>query len=101
MILPPYGPYRTGARDKRRRARAPSAGEWSGLGKVRTRLVKRLAEELVYAYPDKFTTDYQHNKKVVDELVEGLSKRMRNKVAGYITHLISKGLISLGEEEAG
>jgi len=71
------------------------------LGKVRTRLVKRLAEELVYSYPDKFTTDYQHNKKMVDELVEGLSKRVRNRVAGYITHLIARGLVSPGEEEGG
>jgi len=72
------------------------------MGKVRTRLVKRLAEELVLTYPDKFTADFEHNKKAVAELVEGLSKRMRNKVAGYITHLISKGLIGpTAEAEAG
>jgi len=68
------------------------------LGKVRTKLVKRLAEELVYTYPDKFTTDYEHNKRMVDLLVAGLSKRMRNKVAGYITHLIARGLIRPEEE---
>jgi len=71
------------------------------LGKVRTRLVKRLAEELVYTYPDKFTADYEHNKKMVDLLVSGLSKRMRNRVAGYITHLISRGLVQLGQVEEG
>ncbi|RLI07532.1 30S ribosomal protein S17e [Candidatus Bathyarchaeota archaeon] len=70
------------------------------MGKVRTRLVKRLAEELAYTYPDKFTTDYEHNKRMVDLLVEGISKRMRNRVAGYITHLMSRGLIQVGEEEA-
>ena len=69
------------------------------MGKVRTRLVKRLAEELVYTYPDKFTGDYEHNKKMVDLLVSGLSKRMRNRVAGYITHLISRGLVQLGQVE--
>ena len=69
------------------------------MGKVRTRLVKRLAEELVYTYPDKFTRDYEHNKKMVDLLVSGLSKRMRNRVAGYITHLISRGLVQLGQVE--
>ena len=71
------------------------------MGKVRTRLVKRLAEELVYTYPDKFTADYEHNKKMVDLLVSGLSKRMRNRVAGYITHLISRGLVQLGQVEEG
>jgi len=68
------------------------------LGKVRTKLVKRLAEELVYAYPDRFTADYEHNKRMVDQLVVGISKRMRNRVAGYITHLISRGLVRLEEE---
>ncbi len=71
------------------------------MGKVRTKLVKRLAEELVYTYPDKFTADYEHNKKMVDLLVSGLSKRMRNRVAGYITHLLSRGLVQLGQVEEG
>jgi len=70
------------------------------LGKVRTKLVKRLAEELVTTYPGKFTADYEHNKRAVDMLVEGISKRLRNKVAGYITHLIARGLVQVGSEEA-
>ena len=72
------------------------------MGKVRTRLVKRLAEELVQTYPDKFTSDYEHNKRMVELLVEGITKRLRNRVAGYITHLITHGLVELGagaEEE--
>ena len=68
------------------------------MGKVRPRLIKRMAEELLATYPDKFTNDFEHNKRMVALLLEGASKRVRNRVAGYITHLISRGLVELGPE---
>ena len=39
-------------------------------------------------YPDAFTEDFEHNKKVVSEYISVDSKRVRNQIAGYITHLI-------------
>jgi len=59
------------------------------LGKVRTRLVKRTARELLEKYPDLFTRDFEHNKKVVSMLIETPSKKLRNQIAGYITHLVA------------
>ena len=56
-------------------------------GKVRTELVKRIAQELVKRFPDKFTTDFETNKKLVESLTNISSTKLRNKVAGYITHL--------------
>jgi len=47
-------------------------------------------------YPDKFTTDFEHNKKMVAELTVVDSKRVRNRIAGYITRLVR---IKLREEE--
>jgi len=38
-------------------------------------------------YPDLFTRDFEHNKKVVKELVEVDSKKLMNQIAGYVTHL--------------
>lgn len=62
------------------------AGE--DLGKVRPERVKRIARELVMKHPDKFTTNFEDNKKLVETLIETSSTRLRNRIAGYITSLI-------------
>ena len=56
-------------------------------GKVRTELEKRIARELVERFPDKFTTDFETNKKLVESLTNISSKKPRNREAGYITQL--------------
>ncbi len=62
------------------------AGE--DLGKVRPERVKRVARELIRRYPDKFTTNFEDNKKLVGVLIETPSTKLRNRIAGYITSLI-------------
>jgi len=59
-------------------------------GKVRTELVKRIARELVERFPDKFITDFETNKKLLESLTNISSKNLRNRVAGYITRLQKK-----------
>lgn len=59
------------------------------MGKVRTTLVKRTARRLLEKYPDLFTGDFEHNKRVVSQLLEYNSKKLRNQIAGYITHLVN------------
>lgn len=59
------------------------------LGKIRTKLVKRTARELLEKYPDLFTRDFEHNKRVVSKLIDTPSKKLRNQIAGYITHLVA------------
>jgi small subunit ribosomal protein S17e len=51
--------------------------------------VKRIARELVKRYPDKFTTDFEDNKKLVESLVNISSTKLRNRIAGYITRLLA------------
>lgn len=58
------------------------------MGKVRTVLVKRLSRELVERYPDSFSTEFDQNKEVVDELLTNTTKRLRNRIAGYVTRLM-------------
>ena len=58
------------------------------MGKVRIGLVKRTARKLVEMYPDLFTEDFEHNKRVVAQLVETPSKKLRIQIAGYVTRLI-------------
>jgi len=50
-------------------------------------LEKKIAQELVKRFPDKFTTDFETNKKLVESLTNISSRKLRNRVAGYITQL--------------
>jgi len=59
------------------------------LGKVRPERVKKIARELISRFPDKFTIDFEQNKKLVDTFTEASSSRLRNRIAGYITRLIT------------
>ena len=57
------------------------------MGNVRSEKVKRIARELVRRNPGKFAADFVENKKLIESLVSIPSKRLRNTIAGYITHL--------------
>jgi len=46
------------------------------LGKVRTEHVKRIARELVEKFPDKFTTDFEVNKRVLESVAEIPTSRL-------------------------
>jgi small subunit ribosomal protein S17e len=59
------------------------------LGKVKTEHIKRLGQELMSRFPDKFSSNFNDNKRAVDALTEGATTKVRNQVAGYITHTIS------------
>jgi small subunit ribosomal protein S17e len=57
------------------------------LGKVRTDTIKRISRELVRRFPDRFTGDWETDKESVNQLVTTQSKRLRNRIAGYVTRL--------------
>jgi small subunit ribosomal protein S17e len=57
------------------------------LGKVRTDTVKRTSRELLRRFPDHFTGDFEADKLSVNQLVTTDSKRLRNRIAGYVTRL--------------
>jgi len=67
------------------------------LGNVRTEKVKRIARELFRRYPNRFTTDYEQNKRALLTLVNLPSKKLRNLIAGYITGLAAA---SFGSESS-
>merc|ERR1712129_150784 len=62
----------------------------SKMGRVRTRTVKRSARVIVEKYYAKLTLDFQMNKKIAEEVAIIPSKRMRNKIAGFATHLMKR-----------
>lgn len=59
------------------------------LGNVRTDQIKRTAKELVRRFPDKFSRDFEENKQLVATLTEGTTIKIRNQIAGYISHSLA------------
>ena len=59
------------------------------MGKVRPEHVKKVARELIELYPDRFTTEFQSNKKALGAVTEVCSPKLKNRVAGYITRLLA------------
>ncbi|MFB5598668.1 MAG: 30S ribosomal protein S17e [Nitrososphaeraceae archaeon] len=52
--------------------------------------IKRLSNELLDRYPNKFTINFDENKKMISDIATVRSKILRNKVAGYITSKLRK-----------
>jgi small subunit ribosomal protein S17e len=69
------------------------------LGKVRTEQIKRIAKELIRRFPDRFSRDFESNKRLVNKLVQGATPRIRNQIAGYITHIFAGQTASPDETE--
>lgn len=59
-------------------------------GRVRTKTVKRSARLIVERFYSKLTLDFHTNKRICDEVSVTPSKRMRNKIAGFVTHLMRR-----------
>ena len=60
------------------------------MGRVRTKTVKKSAKLIVEKYYSRLTLDFQSNKRLTEEVAVLPSKRMRNKIAGYITKLMKR-----------
>ncbi|MHC1629593.1 MAG: 30S ribosomal protein S17e [Methanoculleaceae archaeon] len=57
---------------------------------IKPSYIKNFANELLNVYGDRFSTDFSGNKQVVDEVADVDSKRVRNRVAGYITAKVNR-----------
>merc|ERR1712072_579669 len=57
---------------------------------VRTKTVKRASRAIIEKYYGKMTKDFHFNKRIIDDIAVIQSKRMRNKIAGYTTHLMKR-----------
>ncbi len=61
-------------------------------------MVKRVSLALLDKYPRSFNTDFDHNKKFLGELNLEVSKKMRNKIAGYATRVVKVDLMAVETE---
>ncbi len=58
------------------------------MGNIRSDKIKRTSKELVAKYHQHFSIDFDHNKLLVNKLTNVQSKRMRNRIAGYVTTIM-------------
>jgi small subunit ribosomal protein S17e len=55
------------------------------MGKIKTKLIKRTANELMKSKDIEFSEDFEKNKKLLGK--EMPSKKIKNQVAGYIARV--------------
>merc|ERR1711877_62712 len=60
------------------------------MGRVRTKTVKKAARVIIEKYYTKLTLDFHTNKRIIEEVALIPSKPLRNKIAGFITHLMKR-----------
>jgi small subunit ribosomal protein S17e len=70
------------------------------LGSIRPRYIKNAAKNLLALYPDTFTDDFETNKRSVEQLIDNDSKKVRNRIAGYLVGLIKIGYARAAAEVA-
>ncbi|KAL8505145.1 hypothetical protein ACS0TY_016378 [Phlomoides rotata] len=60
------------------------------MGRVRTKTVKKSSRQVIERYYSKMTLDFHTNKKILVEVAIIPTKRLRNKIAGFSTHLMKR-----------
>ncbi|MFX0084415.1 MAG: 30S ribosomal protein S17e [Candidatus Hodarchaeota archaeon] len=63
--------------------------EWNRniMGKVRTSSVKVISRQIIKEYRSHLSHDsFEYNKDIVSKVAVVHSKRLRNRIAGYVTH---------------
>jgi len=55
------------------------------MGRIKTKKIKSAGDDIYSKHADKFTADFDKNKKTIPEVAEVRSKKLRNILAGYLT----------------
>lgn len=54
------------------------------MGRVKPAHIKNAAEKLIEEYPELFSEDFEENKRKLEGLINTNSKKVKNRIAGYI-----------------
>jgi small subunit ribosomal protein S17e len=63
-------------------------------------MIKRLSLALIEKYEYSFKPEFEPNKQFLREIGLDVSKRLRNKIAGYITTVVKSDLMAAAQVEA-
>ncbi len=67
------------------------------MGRIKTLLIKRVAEKLIKEYGQEFTSEFEKNKALVDKYTNVVSPKLRNSIAGYTARLVKQKTILEGQ----
>ena len=60
------------------------------MGKAVPRSIKMRVETLLEKFPDRFGSDFEKNKQILNELNLSLSRFDRNMIAGFLTRKMNE-----------
>ena len=60
------------------------------MGKIKTKMIKRVSHSILKNNPNLFKKTFEENKKLLEQVADTKSKKLRNVIAGYITRLVKK-----------
>merc|ERR1712167_108221 len=60
------------------------------MGRVRNKTTKRSSKKIIERYYQRLTLDFNTNKRICDEVALIPSKKLRNKIAGFTTHMMKR-----------
>lgn len=60
------------------------------MGRVRTKTVKKASRVIIEKYYTRLTLDFHTNKRICQEVAIIPTKRLRNQIAGFVTHLMKR-----------
>ena len=60
------------------------------MGRIKTKQIKRISNELMDAHESEFTNDFRENRGKISTFASIKSKKLTNVIAGYVTRLSRK-----------
>ena len=58
------------------------------MGRIKTKDIKSAGRELLALHENTFTADFEENKKLINSMSLTSQKKIRNKLAGYLTRQV-------------
>ena len=69
------------------------------MGRIKSKQIKRTSRELLEKSDENFTEEFEDNKKALGRILP--SKKVRNKIAGYIGRLKKQRVTFINDAENG